>query len=35
MPHACSVTSGPICNGTPDDNSYYGNGIVDALAAVQ
>jgi subtilisin family serine protease len=35
MPHACSVTSGPVCNGTPDDNSYYGNGIVDALAAVQ
>ncbi|GAA4357002.1 S8 family peptidase [Microbacterium rhizosphaerae] len=35
MPHACSIASGPVCTGTPDDNSYYGNGIVDALAAVQ
>jgi len=33
--HACSVTTaGPACVGPEDENSYYGEGIADALAAV-
>lgn len=31
---ACSVASGPACIGAPEDNSYYGEGMVDALEAV-
>lgn len=31
---ACSTASGPACVGTPADNSYYGEGMVDALKAV-
>ncbi|CAN7480178.1 S8 family peptidase [Knoellia sp. LjRoot47] len=31
---ACTVASGPACVGTPADNSYYGEGMVDALKAV-
>ncbi|HEV6955019.1 MAG TPA: S8 family serine peptidase [Promicromonospora sp.] len=32
--HECTTASGPACMGTPADNSYYGEGIVDALEAV-
>jgi subtilisin family serine protease len=35
MSHACATASGPACVGTDSENSYYGHGIVDALAAVQ
>ena len=31
---ACTVASGPACVGSPEDNSYYGEGMVDALKAV-
>lgn len=31
---ACTVTSGAACVGTPEDNSYYGEGMIDALKAV-
>jgi subtilisin family serine protease len=32
---ACgTTTSGPACVGTPEDNSYFGEGVVDALDAV-
>jgi subtilisin family serine protease len=31
---ACSVASGPTCVGSPEDNSYFGEGMVDALKAV-
>ncbi len=32
----CSTTSdGAECVGTPEENSYYGDGIIDALAAVR
>jgi subtilisin family serine protease len=32
---ACTpATTGAACVGTPDDNSYYGEGVVDALDAV-
>lgn len=34
MDTACTVTSGAACVGTPEDNSYYGEGMVDALKAV-
>lgn len=34
--HACVVaTAGAPCVGTDQDNSYYGEGVVDALDAVQ
>ncbi|MDL9979736.1 S8 family peptidase [Microbacterium sp. ASV49] len=38
MSHACEpaqLNYGPVCVGTDTENSYYGTGIVDALAAVQ
>ena len=32
---ACgTTTAGPACVGTPEDNSYFGEGVVDALDAV-
>lgn len=31
---ACTTTSGAACVGTAADNSYYGEGIIDALKAV-
>ncbi|KQT89338.1 peptidase S8 [Marmoricola sp. Leaf446] len=32
----CSAsTAGPACVGTPEDNSYFGEGMVDALDAVR
>jgi subtilisin family serine protease len=31
---ACTVASGPACVGSPEDNSYFGEGMVDALKAV-
>ncbi len=34
--HACgTATAGAACVGTPADNSYYGEGVVDALDAVR
>lgn len=33
--HPCQDVSGPACTGTEADNSYYGEGIANALAAVQ
>ena len=36
--HACAPAEnngGPACTGPVEDNSYYGEGIVDALAAVR
>lgn len=36
MDTECSTTTrGAACVGTPQENSYYGHGIVDALAAVK
>lgn len=36
MDTPCSTTTrGAACVGTPEENSYYGEGIVDALAAVR
>ncbi|GGM27466.1 S8 family serine peptidase [Promicromonospora citrea] len=32
--HECTTASGPVCVGTPADNGYYGDGVVDALEAV-
>jgi subtilisin family serine protease len=33
--HECTTTTaGPACVGTPDENSFYGDGITDALDAV-
>jgi subtilisin family serine protease len=33
--HACNAaTAGAVCVGTPANNSYFGEGLVDALAAV-
>lgn len=32
---APQLNYGPACVGTPENNSFYGEGIVDALAAVQ
>jgi subtilisin family serine protease len=33
---ACgTTTAGPACVGTPEDNSYFGEGVVDALDAVR
>ncbi len=33
--HACSVaTRGPVCVGPDNNNSYFGEGLVDALDAV-
>ena len=33
---ACgTTTAGPACVGTPADNSYFGEGVVDALDAVE
>ncbi|MCP2266123.1 S8 family serine peptidase [Promicromonospora thailandica] len=32
--HECTTASGPACVGTPANNSYYGEGIADALEAV-
>jgi subtilisin family serine protease len=29
------IATGAPCVGTPEDNSYFGDGVVDALAAVQ
>ncbi|KGN36358.1 S8 family peptidase [Knoellia subterranea] len=31
---ACSTASGPACVGTPENKSYFGEGVVDALKAV-
>ncbi|MFC7491947.1 MULTISPECIES: S8 family peptidase [unclassified Knoellia] len=31
---ACSTATGPACVGTPEDNSYFGEGMIDALKAV-
>lgn len=33
--HPCADVSGPACVGTDADNSYYGEGIANALAAVK
>ena len=34
--HACgAATGGPVCVGPVEDNSYFGEGIVDALDAVR
>ena len=34
--HACgTTTAGAPCVGTDAENSYYGDGVVDALDAVQ
>lgn len=32
--HECTTASGPACVGTLENNSYYGEGIADALDAV-
>ncbi|MFI6428179.1 S8 family peptidase [Promicromonospora sp. NPDC050880] len=32
--HECTTASGPACVGTPSNNSYYGEGITNALTAV-
>ena len=34
---ACPATPRPAapCEGTPEFNGYYGNGVLDALAALE